>query len=76
MLLVRMDKVWMDKERSELTVRKNIPVNGSTTLEIADVSDTQYRLTIKSNSGRFIEIDENGSGVVSVVINKKDIKVN
>jgi len=54
-------------------VRKNIPVNGSTTLEIADVSDTQYRLTIKSNSGRFIEIDENGSGVVSVVINKKDI---
>ena len=54
-------------------MRKNIPVNGSTTLEIADVSDTQYRLTIKSNSGRFIEIDENGSGVVSVVINKKDI---
>ena len=54
-------------------MRKNIPVNGSTTLEIADVSDTQYILTIKSNSGRFIEIDENGSGVVSVVINKKDI---
>jgi len=54
-------------------MRKNIPVNGSTTLEIADVSDTQYSLTIKSNSGRFIEIDENGSGVVSVVINKKDI---
>jgi len=54
-------------------MKRNIPVNGRMTLEITDISDTQYRLTIKSNSGRFIEIDENGSGVVSVVINKKDI---
>ena len=57
-------------------MRKDIPVHGATTLEITDANDKQYRLTIKSNSGRFCEIDENGNGVVSVIIDKKDIEVN
>jgi len=56
-------------------MRINIPVSGGrTTLEFEDVSDELYRLTINSHSGRFVEQDIDGNGVVSVVINKQDLK--
>jgi len=56
-------------------MRIDIPVNGSrTTLEFEDVNDVHYRLTINSHSGRFVEKDKDGNGVVSVVIKKSDIK--
>jgi hypothetical protein len=42
------------------------------TLEITDVSDTEYRLTVSSHSGRFCEIDAAGNGVVSIIVAKGD----
>jgi len=56
-------------------MRIHIPVQGSrTTVEFEDVTDTLYRLTINSHSGRFVEVDKDGNGVVSVVLNKEDVK--
>jgi len=53
----------------------DIPVKGSrATVKFEDVSDVNYRLTINSNSGRFVEIDEDGNSVVSVIITKADVK--
>ena len=53
----------------------DIPVKGSrSTVKFEDVSDVNYRLTINSNSGRFVEIDEDGNSVVSVIITKADVK--
>ena len=53
----------------------DIPVKGSrSTVKFEDVSDVNYRLTINSNGGRFVEIDEDGNSVVSVIITKADIK--
>ena len=59
----------------------DIPVKGSrTTVKFEDVNDVNYRLTINSNSGRdayrlgFVEIDEDGNSVVSVIITKADVK--
>ena len=56
-------------------MRIDIPVKGSrTTLEFEDVNDVNYRLTINSHSGRFVEADAEGNGVVSVILTKADIK--
>ena len=56
-------------------MRIHIPVQGSrTTIEFEDVTDTLYRLTINSHSGRFVEVDKDGNGVVSIVLNKEDVK--
>ena len=53
----------------------DIPVKGSrATVKFEDVSDVNYRLTINSNSGRFVEVDEDGNSVVSVIITKADVK--
>ena len=53
----------------------NIPVSGGrTTLDFEDVTDELYRLTINSHSGRFVENDKDGNGIVSIVIKKEDIK--
>ena len=55
----------------------DIPVKGSrTTVKFEDVNDTNYRLTINSNSGviDLWKVDEEGNGVVSVIITKEDIK--
>jgi len=53
----------------------DIPVKGSrATVKFEDVSDVNYRLTINSNSGRFVEVDEDGNSVVSVILTKADIK--
>ena len=53
----------------------DIPVKGSrSTVKFEDVSDVNYRLTINSNSGRFVEVDEDGNSVVSVILTKADIK--
>ena len=53
----------------------DIPVKGSrATVKFEDVSDVNYRLTINSNSGRFVEVDGDGNGVVSVILTKADIK--
>ena len=52
----------------------DIPVKGSrATVKFEDVSDVNYRLTINSNSGRFVEVDEDGNSVVSVIITKADV---
>jgi len=56
-------------------MRIDIPVKGSrTTVQFEDVNDTNYRLTINSHSGRFVEIDGDGNGIVSVILTKADIK--
>ena len=56
-------------------MRIDIPVKGSrTTVQFEDVSDINYRLTIYSNSGRFVEVDGEGNSVVSVILTKADIK--
>jgi hypothetical protein len=53
----------------------DIPVKGSrATVKFEDVSDVNYRLTINSNSGRFVEVDEDGNSMVSVILTKADIK--
>ena len=53
----------------------DIPVKGSRApVKFEDVSDVTYRLTINSNSGRFVESDGDGNGVVSVILTKADIK--
>jgi len=53
----------------------DIPVKGSrATVKFEDVSDVNYRLTINSNSGRFVEVDEEGNSIVSVILTKADIK--
>ena len=53
----------------------DIPVKGSrSTVKFEDVSDVNYRLTIYSNSGRFVEVDEDGNSMVSVILTKADIK--
>jgi len=53
----------------------NIPTqSGRTTVEFEDVTDTLYRLTINSHSGRFSEVDKDGNGVVSIILTKQDIK--
>jgi len=56
-------------------MRIDIPVKGSrTTVKFEDVSVADYRLTLNSHSGRFVEIDGDGNGVVSVILTKADIK--
>ena len=62
----RINNMWFD-----------IPVKGSrTTVKFEDVNDTNYRLTINSNSGviDLWKVDEEGNSVVSVIITKADIK--
>ena len=62
----RSNNMWFD-----------IPVKGSrTTVKFEDVNDTNYRLTINSNSGviDLWKVDEEGNSVVSVIITKADIK--
>ena len=68
-------KEGTQRERRSNNMRINIPVKGSrTTIQFEDVNDTNYRLTINSRSGRFVEQDAEGNGVVSVIITKADIK--
>ena len=63
------------RERRSNNMWFDIPVKGSrSTVKFEDVSDVNYRLTINSNSGRFVEVDEDGNSMVSVILTKADIK--
>ena len=65
------------RERRSNNMWFDIPVKGSrTTVKFEDVNDTNYRLTINSNSGviDLWKVDEEGNSVVSVIITKADIK--
>ena len=65
------------RERRSINMWFDIPVKGSrTTVKFEDVNDTNYRLTINSNSGviDLWKVDEEGNSVVSVIITKADIK--
>ena len=68
-------KEGTQRDRRSNQMRIDIPVKGSrATVKFEDVSDVNYRLTINSNSGRFVEVDGDGNGVVSVILTKADIK--
>jgi hypothetical protein len=68
-------KEGTQRERRSDNMRIDIPVKGSrSTVEFEDVSVADYRLTINSHSGRFVEVDGDGNGVVSVILTKADIK--
>jgi len=68
-------KEGTQRERRSNNMWFDIPVKGSrATVKFEDVSDVNYRLTINSNSGRFVEVDEEGNSIVSVILTKADIK--
>jgi hypothetical protein len=72
---MKLVKEGTQRERRSNNMWFDIPVKGSrSTVKFEDVSDVNYRLTINSNSGRFVEVDEDGNSVVSVIITKADVK--